>query len=102
VRNATAWGNAPGNNPRNAPALKARHTWGQPLTQAFNITRRWRSLEFKLPLITQELLFARVQLISFQFLSRAFSALTSFTFPTWAVGPGFHITRRWRWSSNCR
>ncbi|HEX3230310.1 MAG TPA: hypothetical protein VHQ95_15145, partial [Pyrinomonadaceae bacterium] len=59
MRNGTAWGNAPGNKPRNAPALKARHPWGQPLTQAFNITRRWRSLEFKLPLIIQELLFAR-------------------------------------------
>jgi len=33
-----------------------------------------------------------LQLPDFQFLFRAFSALATFSFSTWAVGPGFHIT----------
>src|SRR5688572_13148871 len=35
VRNATAWGNAPGNLPTNPEALKARHETVLPLLQYF-------------------------------------------------------------------
>jgi hypothetical protein len=63
VRNAKAWGNAPGNIPTYPAALKARDeiktvnaNSGIPRPQRFKNTSRL----------------------------------------TWAVGPGFHITRLWR------